>query len=148
MKVLLLNGPNLNTLGKREVEIYGSMTLGQIVSKVEEHAKASGAEIVAFQSNHEGALVDFLQENAPTADGIVVNPGALGHYGLSLRDALYDTRLPVVEVHISNIHAREAFRQHTVLTAIAKGMITGLGWRGYLYALDEVIATVQEGTRK
>jgi 3-dehydroquinate dehydratase-2 len=145
VRFLLLNGPNLNALGRREPEIYGSETLAQIVARVERRAAELDATLVAFQSNHEGALVDFIQEQAPGADGLIVNPGALGHYGLSLRDAIAGAGLPAVEVHISNVHAREAFRQQLVLSAVCRGMITGLGWRGYIYALESLVAAVKEG---
>jgi 3-dehydroquinate dehydratase-2 len=100
-----------------------------------------GVELEIFQSNHEGALIDFIQENSPGATGIVINPGALTHYGLSLRDALTDTSLPIIEVHLSNIYAREEFRQHSVIAPIVRGQISGLGWRGYIAALEIMAAT-------
>ena len=145
MRILLLNGPNLNRLGQREPEIYGHDTLADIVGRVEERANESGASVLAFQSNHEGALIDFLQEHAPGSDGLIVNAGALTHYSIALRDAIADSRLPTVEVHISNVYAREGFRHRSVLSAVCKGVIVGLGWRGYLYALDTLIAAAQEG---
>ena len=108
-----------------------------------ERAESLGVELDFFQSNHEGAIVDYLQEAAPDADGIVVNAGALTHYGISLRDGIADTGLPFVEVHLSNIHAREEFRHHSVIASLAEGQIAGLGWRGYLYALDYLVETIE-----
>ena len=136
MKVLIVNGPNLNNLGRRDPEQYGGITLLQIESRLREKAESIGVVLDFYQSNHEGSIVDFLQESTADIDGIVINAGALTHYGLSLRDALADASLPMVEVHISNIHAREEFRNHSVLAEIAIGQIVGLGWRGYIYALD------------
>jgi len=140
MKILLLNGPNLNLLGRREVSIYGVKTLPGIEAMIEARARDLGAEVLSFQSNSEGDLIDFLQREAPQAQGIIVNPGALTHYGLSLRDGLADTRLPIIEVHLSNIYAREDWRQKSVIAPIALGQISGLGWRSYLAALDTLIA--------
>ncbi len=139
MKILLVNGPNLNLLGTREPEIYGSVTLDEIVSRVGERALALSAEVQAFQSNHEGAIIDFIQSESPRADGIIINPGALTHYGLSLRDALAACPLPIVEVHISNIYTRERFRRRSVTAEVSTGLIAGLGWRGYLLALEAVV---------
>ena len=144
MRILLINGPNLNMLGQRQPEIYGSMTLQDIVDRVTARAKELGAEIVPFQSNSEGAIVDFIQANAPEADGVIINAGALTHYGLSLRDAFESVQRPFVEVHISNIHAREEFRHHSVLADIAVAQIAGLGWRGYIEALDALISILKE----
>ena len=100
-----------------------------------------------FSPNHEGAIVDYVQESADRASGIVINPGALTHYGISMRDALEDSRLPIVEVHLSNIHARERFRRRSVLAPIVAGQIAGLGWRGYLYALEYLVGRLQETGR-
>ena len=144
MRILLINGPNLNTLGQREPEVYGTLTLADIETKVAERAKALGAELRAYQSNHEGALVDFLQQEAAAADGIIINPGALSHYGLSLRDALAGTGKPTIEVHISNIHGREPFRRRSVTAAVCRGVIAGLGWRGYLAALDVLVELAKD----
>jgi 3-dehydroquinate dehydratase-2 len=146
MRILLINGPNLNRLGQREPEIYGTDTLSDIVSHVEERGNEMGVEIVAFQSNHEGALIDFIQEQrAEGATGIIINAGALTHYSFALRDAIVDSRLPAVEVHISNVYAREPFRHRSVLSSVCKGMMTGLGWRGYLYALEYLVSEADKG---
>ncbi len=144
MRILLVNGPNLNMLGSRQPEIYGSMTLRDIVDRVTARAKELGAEIVPFQANGEGAIVDFLQANGPGADGILINAGALTHYGLSLRDAFESIQKPFVEVHISNIHAREEFRHHSVLADIAVSQVAGLGWRGYITALESLVGILKD----
>jgi len=136
MKILLIHGPNLNMLGRREPEIYGHTTLAQIDDAVRDRATAAGATALAFQSNHEGALVDFIQAEGWDADGIIINPGALTHYGLSLRDALASLAAPIIEVHLSNVYKREAFRHTSVVAPVATGQIAGLGWRGYLLALE------------
>ena len=144
MKILVINGPNLNMLGKRDKAIYGGKTLTEIDSLLNEEGKALKTEVVTFQSNSEGALIDFIQEQSDSADGIIINPGALTHYSFSLRDALADTKLPVVEVHLSNIYAREEWRAESVIAPIAKGQISGLGWRGYVVALETLVALCKE----
>jgi len=144
MKILVINGPNLNMLGKRDKEIYGGKTLAEINSMVMEQAKELNVEVVTFQSNSEGALIDFIQEQSDSADGIVINPGALTHYGISLRDALADTLLPIIEVHLSNIYAREEWRAESITAPIAIGQISGLGWRGYIAALQTLVAELKE----
>ena len=136
MKFLIINGPNLNNLGRRDASHYGTTTLAQIEDGIRSLAAERGVEVEFFQSNHEGDIVGFIQQFTDGADGIVINAGALTHYGLSMRDALTDSRLPIVEVHLSNIHARDEFRRHSVIADIAAGQIAGLGGRGYLYALD------------
>jgi 3-dehydroquinate dehydratase-2 len=146
MKVLVINGPNLNMLGKRESSLYGVKSLADIEVLIKEKARDLDVDIETFQSNSEGAIIDYLQEAASDAEGIVINAGALTHYGLSLRDALVDSRLPIVEVHLSNIHAREEFRHRSVVADIAQGQIAGLGWRGYIFALEFLVGTLrQEG---
>jgi 3-dehydroquinate dehydratase-2 len=146
MRILLLNGPNLNKLGTREPEIYGPDTLVDIVGRVEKRAGELGAELAAFQSNHEGALIDFIQAEAEKADGLILNFGALTHSSIGLRDAVVATGLPAYEVHISNIFARERFRRRSMISDVCKGIISGFGWRGYLYALDALVAGIEEGS--
>jgi len=143
MRILVVNGPNLNMLGRRDPAHYGSKTLDEIIGALVERGRDSGTEIFDFQSNHEGALIDFIQAQAAGADGIIINPGALTHYGLSLLDALIDSRLPIIEVHISDIHSREDFRRRSVIEPIARKQISGHGWEGYLEALDLLIADLR-----
>jgi 3-dehydroquinate dehydratase-2 len=130
-------------LGRREPEIYGHTTLAQIDAAAQERASAAGATLLAFQSNHEGALIDFIQTEGWDADGIIINPGALTHYGLALRDALATLHAPILEVHLSNVYKREAFRHTSLVAPIATGQIAGLGWRGYLLALEWLLGEVQ-----
>src|SRR5262245_61562108 len=131
-------------LGTRQPEIYGRTTLADIEAAVTQRATALGAEVRCLQSNNEGALIDFLQAEAGAADGIVINAGAYGHYSIALRDALVATRLPVVDVHISNVYAREPFRHHSVIADIAMGQVSGLGWRGYLVAVEALVLNLLE----
>ena len=135
-RILLLHGPNLNRLGARDPEIYGTVTLAEIVEAVTTRARMHGMEVVAFQSNHEGALIDWLQAKAPRAEGIIVNPGGLAHYSVALRDALEDAKAHVIEVHISNPLTREPFRRPLVTATAAETCIVGKGLKGYLDALD------------
>lgn len=139
-KLLLLNGPNLNLLGTREPEVYGSTTLADIENAATAQAAAAGATLVCFQSNHEGALIDRIHAaKAEAVDAIVINPGGLTHTSVALRDALAGVAIPFVEVHISNIYQREAFRHHSYLSAVAQGTICGLGVEGYRFAIDFVL---------
>jgi len=144
LKILVINGPNLNNLGKREPGYYGVKTLTDIEDLIQKKAQDLDTLVEFFQSNHEGAIVDCIQTEAQDADGIVINAGALTHYGISLRDALADSRLPFIEVHLSNIHAREAFRHHSVFAELAVGQIAGLGYKGYLYALEFLVEQIKE----
>ena len=139
-KVLLINGPNLNLLGQREPEIYGSDTLADIESRLQAQAKAAGHELMCFQSNTEGDIVDRIQ--AAQSEGVVyiiINAGALTHTSVALQDVLAATAIPFIEVHISNVYAREAFRHHSYLSALASGIIVGIGTQGYELAMEAVI---------
>ena len=144
MKILVLHGVNLNTLGSREPHIYGTKTLAEVDQALKTRAKELNVELSAFQTNLEGELVNYIQREAPPADGMLINPGAWTHYSIALRDALAGAGKPFVEVHFSNIHAREPFRRRSVFTAIARGSVIGLGWRGYLAALDALVALLRE----
>ena len=143
-RILVINGPNLNNLGKRDATQYGSVTLADIEQRVSERADRLGISTAFFQSNHEGAIVDWIQSESADADGIIINAGALTQVGYSLLDAILDSKLPTIEVHMSNIHAREEFRRHSVIAPFALGQIAGLGWRGYLHALESLVAHVEE----
>lgn len=148
--VLVLNGPNLNLLGRREPGIYGSTTLEQIIDDLRSRAAERGLAVVALQSNHEGVLVDAIQEYGWEASGIIINPGALTHYSIAVRDALSAVPALCVEIHISNIAAREPFRHHSVISAVVAGTIAGLGPAGYRlafeYLADRVGSTQQSAT--
>ncbi len=143
-RILVLNGPNINVLGRRNPAIYGTLTLDEINRLISEQAQALGMDVAFFQSNHEGALIDRIQESWGNIDGIVINPGALTHYGYSLKDALIDAVVPVIEVHLGNIHAREEWRRHSVVADIARGQIAGFGWRSYTSAIEIMAGIIEE----
>ncbi|HEX7265101.1 MAG TPA: type II 3-dehydroquinate dehydratase [Candidatus Dormibacteraeota bacterium] len=135
-RILVVNGPNLNLLGKREPHIYGTRSLTDLMDAVRAKATELKLEVAFFQGNGEGEIIDFLQKEGPGSAGIIINPGALSHYSLSLFDCLQALALPTVEVHLSNIHAREEFRSKSVTARAARGVITGLGFTGYMLALE------------
>lgn len=136
--ILILNGPNLNLLGKRQPEIYGSATLNDVANLCKAAASAFGGDIVMRQSNHEGELVDWIQDARETADAIVINPGAYSHTSVAILDALNMFDGPVIEVHVSNIHAREAFRHHSYVSGRANAVIAGCGIDGYVFAVQRI----------
>lgn len=145
-RLLVLHGPNLNLLGTREPEIYGSDTLADIDARLQAEARAAGHELVCRQSNAEHELIDWVHQAKPQGVRfIIINPGAFTHTSIALRDALLGVGIPFVEVHLSNVHAREPFRQHSYLSDVARGVITGLGARGYGYALQYAMAVLEPG---
>ena len=143
MKILILHGPNLNLLGMREPEVYGSMTLDDINKKMIELGKELGAEIKCLQSNHEGALIDALQDARAWASGVVFNPGGYTHTSIALRDAISAIQIPVIEVHLSNVYAREEFRHSSMISAVCKGKIVGFRWRSYELVLRGLIDIIK-----
>ena len=136
MRVLVLNGPNLGTLGRREPEVYGTQTLADLEKLLNERARELGFELSCMQTNHEGQLIDWIEKEGAASDAIIINPGALSHYSLALADALRGSGKPVVEVHISNVFTREPERHRMVTAAAAKALISGLGFEGYVAALN------------
>ncbi|CDY74506.1 3-dehydroquinate dehydratase II [Caballeronia glathei] len=136
-RLLVLHGPNLNLLGTREPDVYGRVTLAEIDQALARRADEAGAELTSFQSNHEGALVDRIQQaRTEKVDFVLINPAAYTHTSVAIRDALAGVGLPFVEIHLSNVHRREAFRHHSYLSDLAEGVVCGLGWKGYLFALE------------
>ncbi|MBO6272540.1 type II 3-dehydroquinate dehydratase [bacterium] len=140
MKILLLNGPNLNMLGIREPEKYGSVSLKDIESELYEQAKSLNVEIEAYQSNHEGELIDKVQSSMGKVDGIIINAGGLTHTSVSLRDAISSVAIPTVEVHMTNIHAREEFRHTSLISGVSVGQVVGFGKNSYKYALEGIVS--------
>jgi 3-dehydroquinate dehydratase-2 len=149
VKILVLHGPNLNLLGTREPGVYGKVTLAEIDRMLREHARRHGDAVECRQSNHEGQLVDWLQAaQRERFAGVVFNPGAFTHYSIALRDAVAAIKVPVVEVHLSNVHGREEFRRHSVIAAVARGQISGFGPQSYLLGLDALTADSRRPTRR
>ena len=139
IRILVIHGPNLNLLGQREPEVYGSTTLADIEADLKECADSEGCTLESFQSNHEGELIDRIQAALGESDGILINPGGLTHSSVALRDALTAVALPVLEVHLSNVFARESFRHHSYVSGIALGVISGLGAKGYRMGLSALL---------
>jgi 3-dehydroquinate dehydratase-2 len=147
IKISVLHGPNLNLLGVRDPDLYGKDDYNNVNKRIADYAKSIGVEVRVFQSNSEGALIDAIQEARTWAEAIVINAGAFTHYSYAIRDALADSRLPVVEVHISNVHAREDFRRESVIAPICTGQIAGFGTRSYLLAIEAVKSLIEESHR-
>lgn len=142
-RLLVLHGPNLNLLGTREPGVYGSVTLEQIDQALVERAKQAGVELATFQSNHEGQLVDRIHAaRTENVEFIIINPAAYTHTSVAIRDAIKGVDIPFVEIHLSNVHRREPFRHHSYFSDVAEGVICGLGWKGYLYALEFALERV------
>jgi 3-dehydroquinate dehydratase-2 len=142
--ILVLNGPNMNFLGRREPEHYGALTLEEINNRLKEQASRMGVEVRFFQSNHEGALIDQIQEASSWAKGIIFNPGGYSHTSVALRDAISSVKIPTIEVHLSNIAAREEFRHTSLIAPVCLGSISGLGWRSYTCALIALAEMLNE----
>ena len=143
-RYLVIHGPNLNRLGLRDPALYGSQTLDEVNGLIAERAAALGVEVAFFQGNSEGAIIDYVQAEAGGADGIVINPGAYGHYSYAIHDALLDAGRPIAEVHLSNVFARDEWRRRSVVSPIARGVVSGFGWRGYTAALELLTALANE----
>jgi 3-dehydroquinate dehydratase-2 len=144
MKILVLHGPNLNLLGRREPHIYGAMTLAELNKRLQALARELKVQLITFQSNHEGELVDKLHQHMDDVAGAILNPGGLTQFAVSLHDAIKSMPFPVIEVHMTNRHAREEWRGHSIISPAVKGMVEGLGWRSYSAALRALVETVNE----
>jgi 3-dehydroquinate dehydratase II len=143
MKILVLNGPNLNLLGIREPGVYGNVGLDEINQRISEYGLKLGVEVKCQQSNHEGVMIDALHDARSWAAGVVINPGGYTHTSVALRDAIAGIGIPVVEVHLSNVYAREEFRHKSLVSAVCRGKISGFGWRSYLLGLQALIDVVK-----
>lgn len=146
-RILVLHGPNLNLLGARETEIYGNATLETVNTALREAAQQNGAELQIVQSNHEGALIDALHQTIDWADGVIINPGGYTHSSVALRDAIAAVGHPAVEVHVSNVYARERFRRKSLIAPVCVGQISGFGWRSYLLGLTALLDYLRERTK-
>ena len=144
MKILVLNGPNLNLLGRREPHIYGKLSLAEVNEKLQALARELKVELITLQSNHEGALIDALHKHMDEVAGAILNPGGLTQFSVSLHDAIKSMPFPVIEVHMTNRHAREEWRGHSIISSAAKGTVEGLGWRSYTAALRALVETLKE----
>jgi 3-dehydroquinate dehydratase-2 len=144
LKILVLHGPNLNMLGTRQPEIYGTTTLTQINERLQRRAGELECELVTYQSNYEGGLIDTIQQVGATCDGLIINPGGYTHYSIALRDAVAGLAKPAIEVHLSNIYAREPFRRTSVISPVCRGQVCGLGWRSYELALEALVGLLRE----
>ena len=144
MRIAVIHGPNLRLLGRREPEIYGKATLADIDARLQELARELGVEVESFQSNHEGQILDFLEQAAPRVNGFLINPGAFTHTSIALRDALTGVARPFVELHLSNVAGREQFRQHSYLSGVARGVVFGFGLQSYLLALRGLVEVLRE----
>ncbi len=147
IKIALIHGPNLNMLGVRDPDIYGKDDFATVNRRIEEHARTLGVEVTIQQSNSEGEIINFVQDAMSEADAIVINPGAYTHYSYAIRDAIGDSRLPTIEVHLTNVQAREEFRRHSVISPVTTGQIVGFGPQSYLLALQAAKTLVEESHR-
>ena len=148
MKISVIHGPNLNRLGQRKKEHYGMLTLAKINNSLEKKASGMNIQLEILQSNHEGEIIDFIQRASEKTDGILINPGAFTHYSYAIRDALEDCLIPIIEVHLSNIFAREEFRSRSVTAQACDGQIAGLGYQGYLLAIEGLQSLIKEHKSK
>ncbi|MFW5986357.1 MAG: type II 3-dehydroquinate dehydratase [Halanaerobiales bacterium] len=145
-KIGVIHGPNLNMLGIREPEVYGSMDIDTVNKNIKNRSEDLNVDVKIFQSNHEGEIIDFIQAGYNEFKGFIINPGGFTHYSIALRDALVAVKLPVIEVHLSNIYKREDFRHKSVIAPVAVGQISGLGPDGYLYALEAIVEIIKKGS--
>ena len=143
-KIIVIHGPNLNLLGQREPGVYGTLTLEEINNRLQTHAQEIGVDLKSFQSNSEGQIIDAVHEAGPRSDGIVINAGAYTHTSVAIRDAISAVNLPTIEVHLSNVHARETFRHKSLIAPVCLGVVAGFGWRSYLLGLDGLAAHLKD----